>query len=135
MTNLALTEDATVSGNAPEGGRGIPTDILWNPSTNDWATESDWHEYGMAFYSMMAATEADPFNPKTTIQFDLPKQGHVTLCIYDILGKQVAMIMNNQLKAGQYKIQFNAKGLASGIYFYQIQMGEYRATKKMLLNR
>ena len=60
LVNLALTQDATVSGNAPEGGRGIPEDMLWDPSTNDWATESDWHEYGMAFYDMMAATEEDP---------------------------------------------------------------------------
>ena len=61
MLNLALTEDATVSGNAAEGGRGIPMDILWDPSTEDWATRSRWHEYGMAFDSMMAATEDDPF--------------------------------------------------------------------------
>jgi len=60
LLNLALTGDATVSGNAPEGGRGIPTDILWDPSTNDWASPSDWHEYGMAYGESMAATKENP---------------------------------------------------------------------------
>jgi hypothetical protein len=62
LTNLALMDGAVVSGSiANEQARGIPTDILWDPSTNDWASPSDWHEYGMAFDSMMAATEHDPF--------------------------------------------------------------------------
>ena len=77
----------------------------------------------------------NPFNPETAIQFDLPQQGHVTLCIYDILGKKVATIMDQPLKAGQHEILFHAEGLASGVYFCQIQTGEYRSTKKMLLNR
>ena len=62
LLNLALMDGTTVSGSIPnEQSRGIPEDILWNPSANDWATVSDWHEYGMAFDSMMAATEDDPF--------------------------------------------------------------------------
>ena len=77
----------------------------------------------------------NPFNPVTAIQFDLPQQGHVTVCIYDILGRKVATIMNQRLNAGQHEIQFDAAGLASGIYFYQIRMGKYCATKKMLLSR
>ena len=60
LLNLALTEDAVVSGNAPEDGRGIPTDILWDPSAEDWATRSRWHEYGMAFDSTLAATKENP---------------------------------------------------------------------------
>lgn len=62
----------------------------------------------------------NPFNPETTIQFNLPKQGHVTLHIYDILGKQVSAIIDKQMSTGYHEIQFNAEGLASGIYFYQI---------------
>lgn len=60
LVNLALTEDAKMSGNAPEDGRGIPEDIIWNPSVADWATESEWHEYGMAFGETMAATKENP---------------------------------------------------------------------------
>jgi len=62
LVNLALIDGAAVTGSIPnDQERGIPTDILWDPSTSDWATPSDWHEYGMAFFSMMAATEDDPF--------------------------------------------------------------------------
>ena len=60
MVNLGCIESATITGNAPEDGRGIPGDILWDPSTNDWATELDLHEYGMAFDSVMAATKDEP---------------------------------------------------------------------------
>ena len=60
MVNLGCIESAIVTGNAPEGGRGLPTDILWDPSKNDYVTPSDWHEYGMAFDEMMGATEEDP---------------------------------------------------------------------------
>ena len=61
LINLALVDGATVSGSIPDDqARGIPTDILWDPSTNDWASPSDWHEYGMAFDSTLAATKENP---------------------------------------------------------------------------
>ena len=64
----------------------------------------------------------NPFNPETTIKFTLQKNCHVTLRVHDILGRQVSTIVDKQLSAGYHEIQFNAKGLASGIYFYQIQI-------------
>jgi hypothetical protein len=61
MVNLALTEDATVTGSVPDNvGRGIPEDILWDPAANDWATESSWHEYGMAYDSIAYVSKEDP---------------------------------------------------------------------------
>ena len=60
LVNLALADDAIVTGNAPENGRGIPEDILWDPAKNDWATESAYHEYGMAYNDTKAATITDP---------------------------------------------------------------------------
>ena len=61
LVNLALVDGAMLTGSIPnERVRGIPEDILWDPAANDWATASDWHEYGMAFDSVMAATENDP---------------------------------------------------------------------------
>jgi hypothetical protein len=71
LVNLALTKDATLSGNAPEGGRGIPSDILWDPSTNDWATDSEYHEYGMAYDDIMVATKDDPLYWQ--VVWDTPK--------------------------------------------------------------
>ncbi|MBD3291103.1 T9SS type A sorting domain-containing protein [candidate division KSB1 bacterium] len=77
----------------------------------------------------------NPFNPKTTIQFTLPKKCHVTLKVFDILGRCVSTIIDEQINTGHHEVQFNAAGMVSGIYFYQIQMGEYRKTKKMLLSK
>ena len=74
----------------------------------------------------------NPFNPATTLQFFLKKKGHVSLQVYDILGKQVATLVNKPLNAGLHEVQFKAEDLASGIYFYQIQMEEYSETKQML---
>ena len=61
MVNLGCLAEATVTGSLPDGaGRGIPEDVLWDPATNDWATVSDWHEYGMAFGDAIAATKENP---------------------------------------------------------------------------
>ncbi|HSW56357.1 MAG TPA: YCF48-related protein [Ignavibacteriaceae bacterium] len=76
----------------------------------------------------------NPFNPSTTIQFSLPKSGDVTLKIYDILGREVATLLNETKNAGSYSVTFNASGLSTGIYFYQLSVGnEFRQTKKLVL--
>ncbi len=76
----------------------------------------------------------NPFNPATTIRYDLPKQSIVELTIFDILGRKVKTIINNESKqAGRYEVSFNASSLPSGVYFYRITAGDYVSTKKMLL--
>ena len=75
----------------------------------------------------------NPFNPSTTIQFALPNQAHVLLTIYDMLGREVTTLVNDQIQAGVHKVQFNADGLPSGVYFYRIQANEYNCIKKTLL--
>ncbi|MEW6655190.1 MAG: T9SS type A sorting domain-containing protein, partial [Bacteroidota bacterium] len=75
----------------------------------------------------------NPFNPSTTIKFSIPKSGNVRLVVYDILGKEVATLVNNFLNAGQYNFQFNAANLASGIYLYRLEAGNFTQTNKMLL--
>jgi hypothetical protein len=82
----------------------------------------------------------NPFNPKTNIGFRIPDFGFVSLKVYDILGNNVATLMNDYLSAGDYKIEFNASELPSGIYFYQLkatpvggQAGNYLETRKMVL--
>jgi hypothetical protein len=75
----------------------------------------------------------NPFNPSTTIKFELPKTSHVTLTVYDILGRQVSALVNERRDAGVHEVKFEAAGLASGVYFYRIQAGEFVATKKLLL--
>ncbi len=75
----------------------------------------------------------NPFNPTTVIEYSLPKSGAVKLAVYDILGKEVASLVNENQLAGSYKVEFNADKLASGIYFYQIRSGNYISTKRMVL--
>jgi hypothetical protein len=75
----------------------------------------------------------NPFNPSTTIEFALPKSAFVTLRVYDVLGRQVGELVNEKLAPGNYKTQWNASGLASGVYFYRLQAGEFVQTRKLLL--
>ncbi len=76
----------------------------------------------------------NPFNPTTTISFGLPEQSVVDLRIYDILGREVANLVNNKaLKAGSYSYSFDASNLASGTYIYRLNSNNNVVTKKMLL--
>jgi hypothetical protein len=75
----------------------------------------------------------NPFNPSTKIQYALSSSQFVTLKIYDILGRQVATLVNEEKAAGEYEIEFDAKKLSSGIYFYQLKTGKSILTKKMIL--
>jgi hypothetical protein len=75
----------------------------------------------------------NPFNPGTTITFDLPQSGKVTLTIYDIIGRQIAVLINNSLSAGTHRIFYSNSHMASGIYFYELRSGLQRDIKKMNL--
>lgn len=79
----------------------------------------------------------NPFNPVTKINYDLPKDGKVKLVIFDILGREIKSLVNNEFKtAGRYTVEFNGTQFASGIYFYRIQVEDgkgYTAVKKMVL--
>jgi tetratricopeptide (TPR) repeat protein len=75
----------------------------------------------------------NPFNPTTTIRYGLPKDGFVTLKVYDILGREVATLVNEYEAAGSYIVTFNAGNLASGIYIYQLKSGGFVANKKLIL--
>ena len=75
----------------------------------------------------------NPFNPSTKINFSIPESGIVSLKIYDILGSEIAVIVNEQLSPGNYEVEFNAKNLSSGTYFYQLRAGNYLKNQKMIL--
>lgn len=81
----------------------------------------------------------NPFNPTTKIHFEIPllggdeRGGLVTLNVYDILGNEVAALVNEEKPAGEYEVEFNGSSLSSGVYFYQLKAGTYSETKKMLL--
>jgi choice-of-anchor A domain-containing protein/uncharacterized repeat protein (TIGR01451 family) len=75
----------------------------------------------------------NPFNPSTVISYTIPKAGHVTLKVYDMLGKEVATLVNGTKQAGIHQAVFNASGFSSGTYMYRIVSGSFSLTKKMLL--
>ena len=91
----------------------------------------------------LAQNYPNPFNPSTTIEFLLPRSGYVRLQVFNILGEVVATLVNEELNVGTYATQWNAKGVASGIYFYRMQVGNPSlesgqslvASKKLLLLR
>ena len=81
----------------------------------------------------------NPFNPSTTIQFDLPHASQVKLVVYDVLGREIVKLLNGNLLAGKHNYVWNVSGLASGIYFYQIVaapdvrgIGDFVSVKKMV---
>ena len=77
----------------------------------------------------------DPFNPSTIIRYQIVKAGHVTLKVYDTLGREVANLIDKQQPSGKYSVNFNAGSLSSGIYLYRITANGFMAVKKMILLR
>jgi hypothetical protein len=77
----------------------------------------------------------NPFNPKTMIKFQIPNSNFVTLEIYNLLGQKVATLVNKKMNQGMHEIEWNATDLASGVYLYRLQAGNYSETKKLILLR
>jgi hypothetical protein len=75
----------------------------------------------------------NPFNPSTTIQFSIPEAGKVSLKVFNLLGQQVASLMDGVQNAGRYNVRFDASKLSTGVYFYQLQTENFRSIKKMML--
>jgi hypothetical protein len=75
----------------------------------------------------------NPFNPSTTIEFSIPQPGKVTLALFNVLGQQVALLLEDFLPAGSHSTQWNASPFPSGMYFYRLQVREFTETRKMIL--
>jgi hypothetical protein len=90
------------------------------PSMNDFGLEQN---------------RPNPFNPVTTISFTIPSAQHVSLKVYDVAGREVATIVNGTRPAGHHTVNFEARNIASGIYFYRLKAGDFLETRKMILLR
>jgi hypothetical protein len=75
----------------------------------------------------------NPFNPSTIISYQIPEEGFVTIKLYDVIGNEVAILVNEQKSAGKYQITVNASNLNSGVYFFMLRAGKYTSTKKLIL--
>ena len=90
-------------------------------------------ESGIPINYELSQNYPNPFNPTTNIQFSLPKNSNVKLVVYDILGRVVSQLVDKDLTAGNYKINFNASNLSSGTYFYSLHAGDFVSVKKLML--
>ena len=75
----------------------------------------------------------NPFNPITTIKYGIKEKSNVKIKIFNVIGKEVAIVLNEVMQPGYHQVDFNAANLTSGIYFYRIQAGSFIETKKMML--
>lgn len=133
---------------------GAPSDIhgLWILNMHDRAggDTGSLRAWGICFYSgnvtqiisnnnqlpskyALGQNYPNPFNPSTKIKFSIPKAGLVNLKVYDILGREVQTLVNKELTAGEFIVDFDGTDLASGTYFYRIQAGDFVEVKKMVL--
>jgi len=84
---------------------------------------------------LLAQNYPNPFNPSTEIRFAIRDAGYVTLRVYDVLGREIAALVNEVKSPGNYAVTFDASGLPSGVYFYQLTAGNFTERKKMVLMR
>ena len=94
---------------------------------------TDMIEVGVPDKFALSQNYPNPFNPVTKINFDLPKDSKVDMRIYDMLGREVALLLNEVKTAGYYTINFNASRLSSGIYFYRLSTGDFTSVKKLVV--
>ena len=90
-------------------------------------------EIGTPYYFFLSQNNPNPFNPSTQINYSIKKAGLVQLRVYDLLGKEIANLVNTNKEAGDYSVDFNAAQLPSGIYIYRMQSGDFVSSKKMIL--
>jgi hypothetical protein len=94
---------------------------------------NDNNDLGLPTEFDLAQNYPNPFNPTTMISFSLPKADHVTLEVFNVLGQKVSTLMDKNLSAGRYQVEFDATSQPSGIYFYRLASGQGVSTKKMVL--
>ena len=75
----------------------------------------------------------NPFNPETVISYSIPKTEEVSLVVYNLIGEEIARLIDESKHSGNYTVEWNASNVASGIYFYRLQAGDFIQTRKMVL--
>ncbi len=125
-------EDLDITGNT--FSTTLPKESIITFVSKDFVAVSNEHEernYPREF--ALKQNYPNPFNPVTTISYYLPATSNVTLKVYNLLGQEVASLVNGLMSAGEHKASFDASTLSSGIYIYRIEAGSYTDTKKMML--
>ncbi len=114
-----------------EGSSG-PWSEIWIFNTSNY-TSMEGNNLNIPEEFKLYQNFPNPFNPGTTIEFDLPERSYVKLVVYDVLGREIQRLVDKELDEGRYRVDFNTSNLSSGIYFYVLDAGRFRAVKKMIL--
>jgi hypothetical protein len=109
--------------NAHPGDTGVTLDL----------TSVDERETGIPSRFALEQNYPNPFNPSTKINFDIPSTSHVVLAVFNVVGQEVARLVDAEQHAGKYTASFDGARLPSGIYFYRLEAGTTVATRKLLL--
>jgi hypothetical protein len=88
---------------------------------------------GIIFHYSLDNNYPNPFNPTTTINYSLASSGKVNISVYNILGQEVATLINKYQHAGEHRVAWNGHGLSSGVYIYRLRSNDFVQTKKMML--
>jgi ligand-binding sensor domain-containing protein len=149
-SGIFLDDSTVVTNQKAVSGLSINTTYWWRVNAKNAAGTSGWSQvfkfktetssYVVERIGSDIPTEfrlgqnfPNPFNPRTTIEFDLPEPGHIDLRVYNSLGVEAVALVSGNLSAGRYKAEFNAGGYASGAYFYQLKAGDFVQTQKLVL--
>ncbi|MDP2886983.1 MAG: T9SS type A sorting domain-containing protein [Ignavibacteria bacterium] len=133
--NTGLT-DANVWSLAISGANlfaGTMSGGVWRRALVEMVTSVERFSTDLPTHFSLDQNYPNPFNPSSTISFSLPFKSNVSLRVFDALGRQVSVLVAEELPAGNYTRQWNAANVASGVYFYRLQAGEYIDTKKTIL--
>ena len=130
LTNAYVTSLVVSGANlfaAASGG------TVWRRPLSEIITSVEWKGSNLPSQFTLRQNYPNPFNPTTKINYEIPKTSFVSLIVYNVLGKEVAELVNEEKAAGSYEVDFNAANLSSGVYFYKIQTGDFVETKKMVV--
>jgi len=151
---LRIRESSTENGNTfveysflAKNGANVTVEASDPNPPNSGVINADWYDWNLSFTTdveqisglpsdfSLSQNYPNPFNPTTKIEYSIPEESFVQLKVYDILGNEVATVVNQEQNAGTYRADFNAKNLASGLYIAKLQAGNYTKSIKMTLLR
>ena len=112
---------------------GTPSAAIWRRSLSEMITSVELNNSTVPQKYSLEQNYPNPFNPSTTISYQLPSLSHITLKVFDVLGREVATLVNEVEQPGYKSVTFDASKLSSGVYFYRLQAGSFVETKKLLL--
>jgi len=123
------------SGNVYVTGRSTGNGTNWDYCTIKYSQGVGIKKISTEIPSLFSLSQnyPNPFNPNTKIKFDLPKNVNVKLTLYDMLGREIETLVNEQLNAGSYEVNWDGTKYTSGVYYYRLNAGEFVETKKMIL--